>query len=109
MKTYARFVVYGRWSRAPGEPKEIFRPLASFYTSTEAIEYLDTAAAENAGGPGPTCQYKLIDLEHVDLGDMMHASECRAYVEAARERIAAGKAWREQQARPHAASEEHQH
>jgi hypothetical protein len=109
MKTYARFIVYGRWSTAPGEPKDIYRPLASFFTSIQAIDYLDSAAAENAGGPGPTCQYKLIDLEHLDLGDMMRASECRAMVEATRKRIAAAKASREHQARSDAASDEHQH
>lgn len=92
MKAYARFVVYGRWSTAPGEPKDIYRPHASFPTTIEAIDYLDSATAENTGGPGPTCQYKLIDLEHLDLGDMMRASECRAVVETARKRIAAAKA-----------------
>lgn len=108
-KTYARFIVYGRWSTAPGEPKDIYRPHATFHLPIEAIEYLDSAVAENAGGPGPTCQYKLIDLEHLDLGDMMRASECRAMVEATRKRIAAAKTWREHHARSDAASDEHQH
>jgi hypothetical protein len=108
MKTYARFIVYGRWSTAAGEPKDIYRPLASFDTSIEAIEYLDSAAAENAGGPGPTSQYKLMDLEHLDLGDMMRASECRAMVEATRKRIAAARTWRKHQERSDAASDEHQ-
>ena len=43
----------------------------------EAIDYFDSAIADDAGGPGSTCQYKMIDLEHLDLGDMMVAPECR--------------------------------
>jgi hypothetical protein len=89
MKTYARYIVYGRWSTAPGEPEDIYRPHASFFTLIEAIDYFDSAIADDAGGPGPTCQYKLIDLEHLDLGDVMLARKFRATVEEDRKRIAA--------------------
>jgi hypothetical protein len=89
MKTYARYIVYGRWETASGEPDDIYRPHESFYTLVEAIDYFDSAIADNANGPGPTCQYKLIDLEHLDVGDVMRAKECRAMVEADRKRIAA--------------------
>jgi hypothetical protein len=102
-KRYARFIVYGRWSTGPGEPKDIYRPHESFFTRIEAIDYLDSAAAENAGGPGLTCEYKLIDLEYLDAGDIMRAREFRAMVEADRKLIAAAKA------RSDAALDEHGH
>jgi hypothetical protein len=91
MKRYARYIVYGCWSTAPGEPEDIYRPHESFDTLIEAIDYFDSAIADDAGGPGPTCQYKMIDLEHLDLGDMMLAPECRATVEATRKRLAAAE------------------
>lgn len=53
MTTYARYIVYGRWETAPGEPDDIYRPHESFYTLVEAIDYLDSAIADNASGPGP--------------------------------------------------------
>jgi hypothetical protein len=89
MKSYARYIVYARWPTAPGEPEDIYRPQESFHTSIEAIDYFDSAIADDANGPGPTCQYKLIDLEHLDLGDVMLAPEFRATVEENRKRIAA--------------------
>jgi len=91
MKRYARYIVYGRCPTAPGEPEEIYRPLASFDTLIEAIDCFDSAVAEDAAGPGPTCQYKLIDLEHLDVGDVMRAKEYRAMVETDRKRVAAAK------------------
>ena len=72
-------------------PRTSTGPRGSFDTLIEAIDYFDSAIADDAGGPGPTCQSKMIDLEHLDLGDVMLAPECRAMVEENRKRIAAAK------------------
>ena len=70
MERYARHIVYRRWSGG-GQ----FRPHASFDTLARAVEYVDGARAD---------EYKVIDVEHIDLGNMLTAPECADLVRTIR-------------------------
>ena len=64
MERYARHVVYSDYT------SRVMRPTASFDTLREAVRYADRLAEGGA-------QVKVIDLEHLDLGDMLTAKDCR--------------------------------
>jgi hypothetical protein len=62
METYARHIIY---RRCPGDT---FRPHISVATLREAVAIVDSQF--------DGCEYKVIDLEHLDLGDMLKAEAC---------------------------------
>lgn len=66
-ETYHRHVVYHRWFTG-----DIFRPLVSVPTLKEAVDYVD----EVKGQIPSDRKMKIIDLEHIDMGDMLIAEEC---------------------------------
>lgn len=70
MERYARHIVYRRWNAS-----DTYRPTASFDTLREAIKHTDELLETRALGGGPDWQYKVIDLEHIDLGDMLTAPD----------------------------------
>lgn len=63
MERYARHIVYHKWMDA-----DIFRPFVSFDTLKEAVAFCDEQEGRKV--------LKLIDLEHLDMGDMLVADEC---------------------------------
>jgi hypothetical protein len=71
MERYARHIVYTRWAGPNARPGEPWRPHASFDTLAEAVRYVDSA--ERTNQPWET---KVIDLEHIDHGDMLTAGVC---------------------------------
>ena len=66
MERYCRHIVYRRWIS-----DDIFRPLVSFDTLRDAVDYFDETFEQNSN-----MQMKVIDLEHIDMGDMMLRHEC---------------------------------
>ena len=74
MERYARHIVYRGYSGEGAREDEMFHVHRSFDTLREAIIYVD-----DVKGVGPY-GYRVIDIEHIGLGDMLVASECRALV-----------------------------
>ena len=66
-ETYHRHIVYHRWIEG-----DMYRPLMSFETLRDAVDYFDELIEQI-----PTKQMKVIDLEHIDMGDMMVRHECQ--------------------------------
>ena len=61
MERYYRHIVYHKWF-----PGDIFRPMMSFPNLADAVKYVDTV-----GESGDQRTHKIIDLEHIDMGDML--------------------------------------
>jgi hypothetical protein len=66
-ETYARHIVYRKLTQ-----QDQFRPHVSFDTLVEAVGYAD----EIRNG----YEVKVIDLEHIDMGDMLTHPDCAALV-----------------------------
>ena len=66
MERYCRHIVYHRWT-----PEDTYRPLMSFDTLKEAVDYYDELIDQV-----PNKDMKVIDLEHIDLGNMLKAEDC---------------------------------
>ena len=71
MERYARHIVYTRWAGPPTAREEPYRPHASFETLAEAVRYVDAARADNR-----PWEMKVIDIEHLEMGNMLTAKEC---------------------------------
>ncbi|WP_028058347.1 hypothetical protein [Candidatus Solirubrobacter pratensis] len=63
MERYARNIVYHRF--VPGDQ---FRPHASFDTLVEAVQYADEVAKQR--------EVMVIDVEHIEMGDMLVHPAC---------------------------------
>lgn len=73
-EVYNRHIVYHKWAE-----EDIFRPLASFETLREAVAYFDKLIDQI-----PTKLMKVIDLEHIDMGDMLVHPDCRDLIDRIR-------------------------
>ena len=71
---YNRHIVYHKWCE-----DDIFRPLVSFESLKDAVAYFDKLIEQV-----PTKLMKIIDLEHIDMGDMLVAHECRELIDRIR-------------------------
>lgn len=60
-ETYFRHIVYHRWFEG-----DIYRPLMSYATLDAAVAYHDIIQEQT-----PNRDMKIIDLEHIDMGDML--------------------------------------
>ena len=77
METYHRNIVYHRLFR-----DDIFRPFVSFPTLRDAVEFYDERIEK-----GCNQEMKIIDLEHIDMGDMLVHSEAEELIAVLRTQI----------------------
>lgn len=63
---YYRCIVYHRFI-----PSDQFRPLMSYPTLADAVVYVDLCRKH-----GNEREMKIIDLEHIDMGDMLVHPDC---------------------------------
>ena len=78
---YGRVVVYHKWVEG-----DIFRPLVSFSSLKDAVNFVDEQRASS--GPRAKREMKVIDLEHIDMGDMMVHPDCRELIDRIRADLA---------------------
>ena len=85
METYARHIVAEKWRRPLGETNPPMHPRASFHTLREAVAQADKWNAEAEAESLEGLSYEVWDIEHLHLGDMLQAEECRAQIVRFRE------------------------